>query len=438
MRDARGSCLVALATIAGASLGAPSRWGIDPLASASAGNTLRETSSAYAAANNPALLGVEDRPAFGIGLTAASFAWGALGNVVVDSPEFRVEDGRLRRADVPAREAGVTALSLGLRVPIRAKVRWLPPMGLGVTASGPVSTLRQFRASSPYDFAPLRYGTSDTQFKATVGLSAAVFRGFSVGAGVDVFVTAAGNADVAVGGREPVGRFAMDVGWNTAAVLGAYWRDERTSVGFVYRQRIQPRLRQDLVGVVAVGGADVAALPLELAATLYGEPETYDLEVGRRTGKWTIAASVRWERWRGVETSALAVRAHLPGGNTRRTRSDVVRLDDVLSPAASIAYALDDRWSLGAGYRWSPSPVSDRSGIANTLDAGTHVVGLGVSQKLGAGAIVPCPVRWSFGLERHWAESVSVTKARADAVGAPGYVLSGSGLGVHAGLELAL
>jgi hypothetical protein len=33
---------------------------------------------------------------------------------------------------------------------------------------------------------------------------------------------------------------------------------------------------------------------------------------------------------------------------------------------------------------------------------------------------------------------VSVTKARADAVGAPGYLLFGGGIGVHAGLELAL
>jgi hypothetical protein len=429
---------VAAALFSAAALAAPSRWGGDPFAAATAGNALRETSSAFAAGNNPALLGVDDRAAFGIGFSTTSFGWGGLKGVVVDSPAFRVEDGRLRRGDVSPGDALATALAVGVRVPVRSSVKWLPPMGVGIAASGPLSTLRQFRASTPYDFAPLRYGTSDSQFKATVGASAALGRGFFLGAGLDVFVTAAGNADVAVGGDEPIGRFAMDVGWNTAAVVGAFWKGEATSAALTYRQRIAPRLRQEFVGAIAVGGGDVAALPLDLEATLYGEPETFDIEVGRRFGRWSVSAGLRWERWEGVETSALAVRAKLPEGAVRRTRTGVVRLRDVISPAAAVSFSPGERWNLLAGYRWSPSPVGDRSGPANVLDAGTHVVGLGVSHRLDAGGVLPCPVRWSVTLQRHWTEDVAVSKAREDAIGAPGYRLSGAGLGVHAGLELAL
>lgn len=417
---------------------APSRWTTDPSAAANVGNALRDTSSAFAAGNNPALLGVEADAGFGVGFTSASFRWNGLTDVVVDSPDFRVDDGRLRRADVAPKESSVSAVSVGVRVPIRARVGWLPAMGVGVTATGPLSTLRQFRASSPYDFASLRYGTSDSQFKANLGLSAALLPNLHFGVGLDVFVTAAGNAEVAVGGREPVGRFAMDVGWNTAAVLGLYWRKDSTSAGFAYRQRIQPRLRQDLLGTVAIGGADVAALPLQLQATLYGEPETFDWEVGQRFGRFTVAASVRWERWQGVATSALEVRALLPQGEVRKTRTDLVQLRDVLSPAASLSFAPAEHWALSAGYRWAPSPMVDYSGAANVLDAGTHVVGIGVSQRLAGGDVLPCPLRWSLGLQRHWTETVNVSKTRADTVGAPGYALSGGGLSVHAGLELAL
>jgi hypothetical protein len=438
MRNRSTLALWVAATMTATLPGAPARWGGDPYAAATAGNALRQASSAFAAGNNPSLLGVDAEAAFGIGFTTASFRWGGLGNVVVDSPAFRVEDGRLRRASVTPPEAPVTAMVLGLRVPIRSSARWLPPMGVGITASGPLSTLRQFRASSPYDFAGLRYGTTDAQFKANVGVSAAVAPRFFLGAGLDVFVTAAGNADVAVGGDEPIGRFAMDVGWNTAAVLGAFWNGEATSAALTYRQRIEPRLRQEFVGALALGGADVAALPLALEATLYGEPETFELEVGRRVGNFSFAAGLRWERWEGLATSALSVRARLPEGKVRRTGSANVRFRDTLSPAASVSYAATEAWNLSAGYRWSPTPMRDFSGPANVLDAGTHVVGVGVSHRLPGGDVLPCPIRWSVAVQRHWTERVSVTKARADAVGAPGYLLFGGGIGVHAGLELAL
>ena len=433
---ARSLCIATVLTALAAA--APSRWGGDPFAAATAANALRQTSSAFAAGNNPSLLAVESEPAFGIGVATTRFGWNGLGNVVVDSPAFRVEDGRLRRAEVTPPETLVTEMLVGIRVPIRSTVRWLPPMGIGVAASGPLSTLRQFRASSPYDFAPLRYGTSDAQFKANVGVSAALTPRFFLGAGLDVFVTAAGNAEVAVGGQEPVGRFAMDVGWNTAAVFGAFWNGDATTAGLTYRQRIAPRLRQEFVGAIALGGADVAALPLALEATLYGEPETFELEVGRRLGRFTFAAGLRWERWNGLSTSALAVRARLPEGKVRRTGSGDVRFRDTLSPAASVTFAASERWNVSGGYRWSPSPMVDYSGPANVIDLGTHVVGLGVSQRLDSGAILPCPIRWSVAVQRHFAEAVSVTKTRADAVGAPGYRLSGGGFGVHAGLELAL
>lgn len=428
-----------LAVVAATAAAAPARWGGgDPFAAAAAGNALCETTSAFAAGHNPALLGVDERPAFGVGFTATSFGWGKFSNVVVDSPAFRVEDGRLRRGDVSPPEASTTAVAVGVRIPIRSAVRWLPPMGIGIAVTGPLSSLRQFRASTPYDFASLRYGTSDTQFKATVGTSVSVTPSFFFGAGLDVFVTAAGNADVAVGGAEPVGRFAMDVGWNTAAVLGALWKSEATSAALTYRQRIQPRLRQEFVGAVALGGADVVALPLELQATLYGEPETFDFEVNRRLGRWSVSASLRWERWEGVETSALAVRAKLPEGAIKETRRAAVGLSDTWSPATSVSYSPAERWNLTAGYRWSPSPVRDYAGTTNVLDAGTHVVGLGVSQRLEANSLLPCPVRWSLTLQRHWTEDVAVAKTREDAIGAPGYPLSGSGLGAHAALELSL
>ena len=147
--------------------------------------------------------------------------------------------------------------------------------------------------------------------------------------------------------------------------------------------------RIELCGALALGGADVAALPLALEATLYGEPETFELEVGRRVGNFSFAAGLRWERWEGLATSALSVRARLPEGKVRRTGSANVRFRDTLSPAASVSYAATEAWNLSAGYRWSPTPMRDFSGPANVLDAGTHIVGFGVSHRLPGGDVLP-------------------------------------------------
>jgi len=399
-----------------------------------------ETGSAFAALYNPSLLAANEETQLTFSTFSTGVNYAPLGTVVSDSRKFRTENGEDRTAPVSLENSSGLLWSAGFSHPFRMPHFFSRKAGLGFVFSGPFEKVRTFRAGTPYDFRALRYGNSDQQFKGTLSAALELWpETFYFGAGLSLFLTTTGAADAAMTGENPTGRLALDVGFNTAAVAGLYWRGDDSSAGFVYRQEIQPSQKLTFDGKVQLGGQDVVEQPVLMQSTQYFEPGSLELDFQHRFPDWKFSVGFAWQQWSHYQPAFLVLTTHDADGTAHTTQVPALAVHDTFNPRASLsAPFLDDRLWVSAGYQYRPSPLNDLSGPTNILDSNTHVAGLSASYLIPASDDWYWATTFSAYAQRHWLSRRRVDKADGTFVGSPGYDFSGSayvaGLSVQADL----
>jgi len=403
-------------------------YGLGGASSGRVSSVTAETENPFAALYNPALISAQASSLFAFTTGGIAARTGTLSSVLVDSPQYRTERGVSRTQDFRLPDQTAALWSAGLTLPFSLPPTFGRRAGFGLTLSGPYQRLRSFTSLTPYDFSLLRYGTSDTQFKGTLGLSVELWpRYLYIGGGMTLFLTSAGSADSTLVSENPTGRFALDIGFNTAAVAGLFARYEQTSVALVFRQEINPTFEQRFEGKVQIGGTDTLVQPFVMKTSLYYEPSTLELETQHDFGMVKTSLGVSYQMWDGYQPSYLVVSATDARGETRATQAPAFQLRSTLNPRASIEVPFFNRkLFLCAGYQYRPTPVGDLSGAANILDSNTHVAGLSISHRLKANAFLPVPLTWGVYGQYHWFVTRAIEKSSAQFIGAPRFNFSGS------------
>jgi len=404
-----------------------------------------EIENPFAALSNPAIVAAQPKPLFSFSAGQAATRYQALGPILVDSPQYRTRDSMPRFENYQPAEASWGLWSLGFTFPFRLPAYLDRRAGLGLTLSGPFGKIRSFQSGTPYDFTSLRYGTSDSQFKATIATGVEILPDrLYLGAGLSLFITAAGAADAYLVTDNPTGRFNLDVGLNTAGVAGLYGKFDLAgrpqNWGLVYRQAIHPTLQQSFEGRVQVmREAGPLRVPVLLSTTLYYEPHLFDFEWQTRLGPAKVALGVSWQLWSKYEPSYIVVETPDADQTTRRTQTPPLDLKNTLNPRISAEAPLfSERWIVSAGYQFRPSPLTDLSGPTNLMDSDTHVAGLSLSYVLGESAVLPLPLTLTAYGQYHFIQSRKVNKSQADFIGAPGYNFAGNAYTYGLTLETAL
>jgi len=402
-------------------------YGLSATTSGRVGSVAAEPHNPFAALYNPALLAAQPESLFGFGTSATAARFSTFKGVRLDSARFRTTDGASRSGDYTPQGHSTALWAVGMTYPFSLRGLVDRRAGLGASLSGPFQSLRTFQSQTPYDFYSLRYGTSDTQFKGTFSAAVEIIpERFYVGAGLSLFISSSGNAETTIASENPTGRFALDVGLNTAAVAGAYYRADSFQWGLVYRQEIAPQFEQRFRGSIAVGEGDAMIQPLIFRSTLYFEPHTIETEIQSDLGPLVASLGVSYQLWSRYRPSYLVAETKDARAQTLTTQEPGLRLHDTWSPRASVEMPFWERQFFASlGYRYRPSPVGDYSGAGNVLDSNTHLFGVSLQNEFAVGGGSPLRVRWGIYGQYHVMETVRVHKASADYIGAPGYEFGG-------------
>jgi hypothetical protein len=415
-------------------------FGLGGMTSGRVSGVTAETENPFAALYNPALIPSQSRAQFGFSTGLAGSRHGTLTQVLVDSPQYRTERGIARRQDLKLQDFSAAQWTTGLTLPFR--LPFLKPRrgGLGLAVSGPYERLRSFHAGTPYDFSRLRYGTSDAQFKGTIGGGVEILpETLFFGGGLSLFMTTAGAADATLVADNPTGRLQLDVGLNTALVAGLYGRHEMTSAALVYRQEVNPTLDQKFEGQVQLGGTETFHQPFVMHASMYFEPAALEMDVQHDFGPVKASAGLSYQRWTTYHPSYLVLSGPDAGGATRTTRAPRPPMRDTFSPRTSLEVPfLERRMSVAAGYQYRPTPMTDLSGPVNVLDSDTHIVGLSLRHRLGESEWFPFPMSWGIYGQYHWIANRRVEKADPGYIGAPGFDFGGNAYAYGLSLQAEL
>jgi len=387
-----------------------------------------ESESAFAALFNPSLLASQTETHLSFSTFSTATHFDPMGPVLTDSARFRTARGIESTSPVQLENNSTMLWSAGFSHPFLLPHYFSRRAGFGVVLSGPYEKLRTFRAGSPYDFQSLRYGSADRQFKGTVSGALELWPDtFFFGAGLSLYLTTAGAADAAITGENPTGRLALDVGLNTAAVAGLFWKNEATSAGFVYRQEIKPTDRLAFEGKVAVGGQDVATQPVLMQSTMHFEPGSFELDVQHRFETFKASLGVALQRWSLYQPAFLVLSTEDADGQVLTTQTPAIVANDTLNPRASVSVPfLKEKLWLSAGYQYRPTPLGDLSGPTNIVDSNAHVAGLSASYRFEASELWIWPTSLSAYAQHHWLSRRRVDKQDAAFIGGPGYDYSGT------------
>lgn len=392
-----------------------------------------ESENPYAAIFNPALLSTKEKPQFAFSTFQVQTSFGELGTVIVDSPRYRTREAKLTRQSYQPPAQNEWLWSAGFSYPfLLPKALTERRAGLGVVLSGPFSKLRTLKATTPYEFTTVRYGTSDAQFKATASVSVELLKWLHLGAGASFFISGAGSSDAQLTTENPTGRLGLEVGFNSSLITGLYARFDGNSLhhrlAFVFRDSIHPVYEQNFEGQVQVReGVNTFALPVLLRTTLYYEPQSFELEWQTEKDGLKLSAGIAYQRWSGYEPAFLKVEAPNAQREVRATEIPVLSFRDTWSPRISVQIPLiAEKLTASAGYQYRPTPNSDLSGATNLLDSDAHALGLAVSYQWAGNEWWPTPTQLSLYAQYHRMTMREVVKSNADFIGGPGYNFSGN------------
>ena len=398
-------------------------FGLGGQGSARVGSITASAENPYAAHTNPAALGAYPLPTFEVSTLWAQTSFSELRGVRLDSPTFVTQNGVERSGDfsLPVQQQALWSLSLNrpFRLPWPLQEE---DAGFGIVLSGPYDRLRSFEARTPYDFSTLRYGTSDNQFKATSGLGFSLFEDrIRVGGALTLFFTSTGVADVALLPSGNTSRMALDIGLNTALVLGTLVNlPSGYKVGLVHRQAIHPQFSQTVRGGLQAGDLRFSSGTIGLLTTLYDEPTEWEGDIERSQGDYTFSLGASLQDWKTYQPATIEVRTG-DSGNAPLPPP----LSMTVSPRASVVWeGLDEGLQVALGYRFRPSPLRDLTGPWNLLDADTHVLGLAFDYRWHPAALEPAPVQIGASVNLQYAPARQVTKTDPASIGSPGYTFS--------------
>ena len=323
----------------------------------------------YSALSNPAGLATLTGPAFSAGTSVIGVSLeGSQTNGLGNSPLS------------PPKDMSTTVWSLGAATAgVGPWNRW---WGLGAVLAGPYGSLQSFETNQPNQVFPFRYQGAEKQFQGT--LSAAlelVPNRLYFGAGLSLFITAAGSADVSVITDNPTGNMALNVKLNSAPLAGFLLTWERTRMSLVYRKGMAPSLREQFTGRVELGGEDVLQQPMLVESTLFFEPDEWDWEIEQRIGEMTLSAGLTYSQWRPYQHSYLVSSTADQQGNRVSTRIPSIVTQNTISPRLGMQWRWNTRWSLSSGYEFSPTPLVGVSQQALPADGDTHRLGLGIQNQ---------------------------------------------------------
>ena len=124
-----------------------------------------EVENAHAALYNPALLAAGYRTLFSFSTAVNRSQVSPIKQVVIRDPKTN----QLSVRDYELENVQTTVWTLGFNYPFLIPNVFSRMMGIGFALSGPYQKLRSLTSHAPDDFYSVRYGNSDSQFKATLG-----------------------------------------------------------------------------------------------------------------------------------------------------------------------------------------------------------------------------------------------------------------------------
>ncbi len=357
-------------------------------------------------------------------------AFSTLTNVRVDGPLYRTQNGTSATGDQTLPSVSSTLWSAGLSYPIKRAT-------FGMVMSGPFGNLRSFRASTPYDFVALRDATTDTQFKAALlGSFALVPSTLFLRAGAQFFISSSGTAEAVLIGVNPTGRFAADVGLNSAAMLGTSYETADDEIGFSFRQEVAPKITQGFIGQIAIGNLQTFEQPIWFRSVLYFEPHKVEAYWRHHFTKFSIRGGLTYEVWSRYQPAFLTAETKDAAGQPLITEVPAISMGNTLNPELTLSSQTLLPFSLAIGYRYSPTPIRDFSGPLNFLDSNLHRMQLDIGTSLKNVGL--SDVRAELTLEYGWWAKQEVKKAKLEYIGAPGYTIQGDRYRVETRFVVAL
>jgi hypothetical protein len=383
-------------------------YGLGGETSGRANSVLAEVNNPFAALYNPSLIAAQPDSIFG-------FSTGLQQTRFQSSDQLHLKDQSL------------ATWALGYSYPFKFSQTSDRHAGLGLALSGPFQKLRTFAAYSPEDAFVMRYGASDSQFKATLGAGLELLpKTLFFGAGMSFYLSTAGAAEENIVGQNPTGRMALDVGLNTAAILGFYAYGDQNQGALTYHQALDPSFTQSIEGRISVLGSEILRQPMLAKSTLYYEPQTLELEGQHQFGRLKASLGVAYEFWSQYKAPILMTEAQDNLGGTRTTQIPSVPLRNTWNPRVSFELPISQSLSLSSGYQFRPSPVTDLTGPANYLDSSAHILGLSLSHQIAANSLIPWPTRVGIYGQYHWLNKLEVTKASTRGLSTDHYTFQGN------------
>jgi len=368
-------------------------YGLGGVSTGRANAVLAETSNPHAALYNPALLPAQPQSLFGF-------------STALQEVKFQTSD------NLKLKNQSLATWALGLSFPFKITKDSNRQGGFGLAISGPFQKLRSFVAYAPEDAFSMRYGTSDSQFKATLGTGIELYdKRLFLGGGLSLYLSTAGTAEETLVGKNPVGRMALDVGLNTAAIVGLYTVLNETQGALTFHQALDPSFTQAIDAKIAVAGEEILHQPLLAKSTLYYEPQALALEAQHRFGSLKASLGLSYEFWSRYKAPILITEIKDNLGATRVTQVGQISLQDTLNPRVSFETVLLRSLTLSSGYQYRPTPVTDLSGTENYLDSNAHIVGFSLSHSILESDFLPGPTQVGIYGQYHWLTQRKVTKS---------------------------
>jgi long-subunit fatty acid transport protein len=399
-------------------------YGLGGTTTGRVGGVTAEPDNAFASLLNPALMPIGPKQ-FSFSMSYVDSDIRNPTNVVVDNRAYRTRDGQKRVGEASMPQAKTALWALGYNYPFSLSFWPNHRAGFGLALSGPFDQFRHWLALSPYDFTPLRYGAADTQFKGTLsGALELIPQHLFIGGGLSLFLTSAGITEASLNAANPTGRMVMDVGFNTAGLVGLYSSFDSWGMAVVYRQVVNPVFHQTFIGELEVAGTPVANQPAAVQTSLYFEPAVLEFDAQKELGSLVASAGVSFQQWSQYSPRYMNLSTRDASGGSRSTTPALVPTKDIWSPRASLEWRGFTNWKLSAGYQFRPSPVVDLSQAGNLVDTDIHVMGMSIQRNFGNLLFFDQLSLSVFG-QAHVLSTRNVVKTDPEFVGSPGYPISG-------------
>jgi len=411
-------------------------FGLEAMSSGRAGSVLAETDNPHAAFFNPALLAAQKKPQFSFSTALSQVKTNPLGEINLPR-SLRSSDDTLKE-NYSLSEVSQTRWALGFHTPVRLTEKMNRKSGLGFSLSGPYEKLRGFVAYAPDDFYLVRYGTADSQFKGTTSFGMEIIpEKLMVGLGLSLFLSGSGSAETVLSST-PTSRLNMDVVLETAPVLGLFSRFETFSTALTYHAALNPQLEQSMTAKIRLNEKDSLEQPLSMKSSLYFEPRQLNWELQTLGDRSVISLGLSYQFWSEYQAPVLLTETPDALGNTYRTPMPTSSFRNTLNPRFSWGLNWSGGFRTNLGYQYRPTPVSDLSQGANSLDSNTHITGLSVEKQFEGLGIIDSGLTLGVFGQIHYFTERKVTKTGPSSAGFPSYDFSGKAylLGVSARADL--